>query len=92
MESSAKQTVPSETSLSQIFVPYLKQALPKKEGKVQRLFYFVDVESFNAPTCMIPDFGNPSDQAYLQVTPRSERASQFSDWLQTEHEREFPCA
>jgi len=90
MESSTKRTVPSETSLSQIFVPYLKETLPKKEGKVQRLFYFVDVESFHAPTCMIPDFGNPSDRAYLQVTPRSEWASQFSDWLQTEHEREFP--
>jgi len=50
MESSTKRTVPSETSLSQIFAPHLKETLPKKEGKVQRLFYFVDVESFHAPT------------------------------------------
>jgi len=90
MESSTKRTGPSETSLSQIFVPHLKETLPKREGKVQRLFCFVDVESFHAPACMIPDFGNPSDRAHLQVTPRSEWASQFSDWLQTEHEREFP--
>jgi len=89
MESSAERTVPFEMSLSQIFVPCLKETLPKKEEKVQRLFYFVDVELFQAPTCMIPDFGNPSDRAHLQVTPRSEWASQFSDWLQTEHEREF---
>ena len=90
IESSIKRTAQSETSLSQIFAPYLKETLPKKEGNVQRKFYFVDVESFHATTCMIPDFGNPSDRAYLQVTPRSEWASQFSAWLETEHEREFP--
>ena len=90
MESTCRRTAQNETSLSQIFVPYLKETLPKKEGKVQRKFYFVDVESFHATACLIPDHGNPSDRAYLQVTPRSEWASQFSAWLETEHEREFP--
>ena len=90
MESSIKRTAQTETSLSQMFVPYFKETLPKKEGNVQRRFYFVEVESFHATTCMIPDFGNPSDRAYLQVTPRSEWASQFSEWLKSEHEREFP--
>mgnify|MGYP001787486850 FL=1 len=90
MESSTKRTATSETSLSEIFVAYLKETSPKKGGQVQRLFYFVDVEGFQAPTCMIPDFGNPSDRAYLQVTPRSEWAAQFSEWLKNEHEREFP--
>ena len=62
----------------------------KKGRKGAKIVYFVDAESFHAPTCMVPDFGNPSDWACLQVTPRSEWASQFSDWLQTKHKREFP--
>jgi len=90
MESGTERTASSETSLSEIFAPCLKEPLQKKEAKVQRLFHFVDVEAFHAPTCMIPDFENPNDLACLQVTPRSEWASQFSDWLKTEHEREFP--
>jgi hypothetical protein len=90
VESAQKRNNAAEIDLSQIFVPYFKETDPKRAGKVQRKFYFVDVESFHAPTCMIPDFGNPSDRAYLQVTPRSEWASQFSDWLKSEHAREFP--
>ena len=90
MESSIKRTAQTETSLSQMFVPYFKETLPKKEGNVQRRFYFVEVESFHATTCMIPDFGNPSDRAYLQVTPRSEWASHFSECLKSKHERKFP--
>jgi len=60
MESSFRQTAQTETSLSQIAVPCLKETLPKKEGKVQIKFYLVDVELFHATKCMIPDHGNPS--------------------------------
>jgi len=60
MESSFRQTAQTETGLSQIVVPFLKETLPKKEGKGQIKFYLVGVESFHAATCMIPDHGNPS--------------------------------
>jgi hypothetical protein len=80
----------AEIELSDMFVPYLKETNAKIDGTLQRKFYFVEVDSFHAPTCMIPDFGNPSDRAYLRLTPRSEWASQFGEWLGTEHLREFP--
>jgi len=48
-----------------MFVPHLKETLPKKEGKVQRKFHFGDVQSFHATACLIRDHGNPHPSVWL---------------------------
>ncbi len=90
VESANPVVTRAEVDLSQIFQPYLKETSGTNNGTVQRKFYLVDVESFYAPCCMIPDHGNPNPRAYLKLTPKKEWASQFADWLATEHSREFP--
>ena len=90
VESSNPVTTPAEVDLSQIFQPYLKETAGAINGTFQRRFYLVDVESFYAPCCMVPDHGNPDPRAYLRLTPKKEWATQFADWLATEHAREFP--
>ena len=90
VESSNPVITPAEVDLSQIFQPYLKETAGPINGTFQRRFYLVDVESFYAPCCMVPDHGNPDPRAYLRLTPKKEWATQFADWLATEHAREFP--
>lgn len=90
VESANQVTNQEELDLSQIFRPYLKETAGVINGSVQRRFYLVDVESFYAPCCMIPDHGNPDSRAYLRLTPKKEWASQFGDWLKSSHARQFP--
>lgn len=68
----------------------MKETAGTNNGTIKRRFYLVDVESFYAPCCMIPDHGNPNPCAYLYLVPKKDWAAQFSDWLKIEHERDFP--
>jgi hypothetical protein len=90
LESSNPVNTPAEANLSQIFKPYVKETGSMRNGSRERKFYLVNVDSFYAPCIMIPDHGNPDSRAYLRVLAKRDWASQFSDWLDTEHEREFP--
>ena len=90
IESSSPAKDRSDNAFSEIFKPYLKE-LKKihKDGRIERSFYLVDVESFHAPTVMIPDIGNQNPAAFLRMIPRVEWSAQFIEWLHAEHTREF---
>jgi hypothetical protein len=78
-----------EKRLSALFVPYTKETTINNDGSMSRRFYLVDVDAFYSPACIIPDIGNENPSAYLRLLPKADWSDQFSDWLRSEHTREF---
>ena len=89
IESAEPNMAQEEENLGHLFVPFIKETITDNDGNVQRKFYLVDVESFAAPACLIPDIGNDTPGAFLRLVPRSEWSDQFIAWLHVEHTREF---
>ena len=71
--------------VSDIFRPLQLETVAKnKEGiVVARKYYFVDVEAFKDPLCVIPNVGTTDE--YLLMKPRAEWADDFITWLEMPH-------
>lgn len=79
-----------ENEFSELFVPYTKEMRDDDNPQnLKRKFYLVDVESFVAPTVVIPDIGNENQAALLRLLPKDDWAEQYVSWLGQEHTREF---
>lgn len=91
IESAKKNNDKAENDLSEIFKPYIKETTKiHANGKIDRQFYLVDVDTFYEPTVMIPDVGNKNKAAFLRMIPKTKWSELFSEWLAEEHTREFP--
>lgn len=74
---------PVEIEKSQFFIPYRKVTVSVEP--LQRQFYLVDVDSFSAPVCVLPDMGGAAD-SFLRMQPRSQWLDIYTDWLKSPHE------
>jgi hypothetical protein len=82
VESTEKNEDNKETKWGELFVPYIKETDGLDDNNnPKRKFYFVDVEAFHSPACLIPDLGNEDKAAFLHLLPKSEWSNQFSAWL-----------
>ena len=74
---------------SQLLLPYRKETEEDEEGIPKRKFYLVDVESFDAPACVVPNLGHEDPTAFLCLLPRKKWADQFRGWLNLPHTHDF---
>ena len=77
---------------SDIFVPIsleIAGVRTDEDGKrtTIRKFYLADCEAFHGPCSVVPDIGGERN-AYLQVKPRREWASIFTDWVKEPHSQD----
>ena len=77
----------SETAISDLFVPILKEVVPNLEEVpgYNRKFYLVDVESIHDTVTIIPNLGGTTGNEYLIVKPRHEWVDMFKKWLDDPH-------
>jgi hypothetical protein len=65
----------------------LDTELLNEDGEVAlRKFYLVDVETFLQPIVVIPNIGAMPKCKYLLMTPKSEWAEKFVQWIDLPHE------
>ena len=69
---------PKELSRSQYFLPYKKETISL--DPLVHQFFLVDVETFAAPVCMVPDLGRDED-AYLRIQPWTKWLELYQKWL-----------
>ncbi len=79
----------TEEITSQLLLPYRKETEYDDEGNPKRKFYLVDVESFEAPACVVPNLGHDDPATFLCLLPRKKWANQFKGWLNLLHTRDF---
>lgn len=72
-----------EVERSQFFLPYKK--VTQSLDPLRRQFYLVDVDSFAAPACVVPDMGGDPD-AFLRMQPMTRWLELYSNWLRSPHE------
>ena len=89
IESADQDLSPTDQVSSELFQPYIKETQIDDEGNIKRKFYMVDVDSFAAPACVIPNMGHDNPAALLCLVPKHEWPDQFSEWLGEEHSRDF---
>ena len=91
------ETVLEEQPMSDFWTP-IKVDTIRENGQFKRVYYVVDVEAIAEPIVVIPNLGakhpdiqNPTKKCiadpdeYLMMTPRSEWAVVFEDWLKAPH-------
>ena len=74
---------PQEVQKSQFLLPYRK--ITKSDDPLLRKFYLLDVNTFAAPVCLVPDLGGERN-AYLRVQSRTKWLDLYSRWLRDNHE------
>jgi hypothetical protein len=83
VESAYVNTNPNEIEQSTLLIPICKEVnnlLP-----LERKFYLVDVDTFEAPTCVVPDIGGEAN-AFFRLLPKKEWLSTFVSWLNAPYE------
>jgi hypothetical protein len=84
VEAAMPVTDPIEIGRSQFLLPYNK--MYNSLEPLERKYFLVDVESFVAPVCMVPDMGGRQD-GYFRMLPRSEWLELYKKWIRAPHEK-----
>jgi hypothetical protein len=84
VEAAMPVTDPIEIGRSQFLIPYNK--MYNSLAPLERKYFLVDVESFVAPVCMVPDMGGRQD-GYFRMLPRSEWLELYKKWIRAPHEK-----
>lgn len=72
-----------EIKMSTLLIPIQKEIYSL--DPLERKFYLVTVDSFEAPACVVPDIGgNP--RAFFRLLPKKKWLSTFVDWLNAPYE------